>query len=128
MRRHVDISRFLVNGLLAVGCGALAWRMLARGEAIGWLFATLALACAIALMRRWGAIVPCTTIGIVLGIVLDVGPRTGPVELQMRETAESWIGGALAGLLVGVAMDWHVRAAIDHADKPTTEPSGHGHE
>jgi hypothetical protein len=117
MQRHVDISRFLVNGLLAVGCGALAWRMLALGDAMGWLFAVLAAACAIALARRWGGIVPCVTIGLVIGILSDATVKSGTAESQMWETAEAWIGGALIGVLVGVAMDWYQRSSIGHADK-----------
>jgi hypothetical protein len=118
MQRHVDISRFLVNGLLAVGCSALAWRMLADGVEAGLLFLVLSAACAAALAYGWGTVVPCLTIGLMVGMVYDGGPKGGTRESQMWETAEAWIGGALAGLLVGVAMDLYLgwrRQRSNHA-------------
>lgn len=116
MKRHVAISRLVVNGALAVGCGAAAWRMLSQSLAMACLFAALAAACTVALACRWGAVVPCLTIGLVLGILLDVGPKGGTAESQMWEMVESWVGGGLLGLLVGVAMDWQVGRHVRSED------------
>lgn len=100
--------------LLAGGLGALALLGLIVGNWFcGVLFCVLSTTCAVAAAPRCGWVIPCLSLGLVLGMFLDPLIKGGTAESAMWETVHYLSSGAAFGLSVGVALDFLLASCCD---------------
>ena len=73
--------------------------------------------CLIAVLLRWGWLLPCTLLGIIIGAAcLDSPVISGSRESQMRETIASIILGTFIGFGVGLLIDSHSHAKKEQSN------------
>ena len=75
------------------------------GERVWQLFAALAGFSSLALLLRFGWVVPCMVAGTVIGFFADPAIKGGDHESQMWETVWHLVGGTLVGLFIGILID-----------------------
>lgn len=96
----LHIMLVIVSSIIAYKCYSVVG---ISGQFLFLVWVTVS--CIAAAICRWGCLLPCTLMGMVLGATLDPAVKHGSHESQVIETIWFIVLGTLLGVGVGVLLD-----------------------
>ena len=130
-QKKYHIMPIVVSLALSLCLGFLAFITLEdHNRTLCPLFACLSVYSMVAAILRLGWLVPCTIIGVTIGVFLDPLIKRGTIESQMGQTVTRICYGTLVGLVVGFIIDINSSShSIDKQNsKNETEADQHANE